>query len=135
MPGRFKDRPRLPFAGMRLGAALLVMALLGVGGCGRPAGEPGAPAETEAVNTAPAGAPAPGTYEDTGLPQRFELDGKQWEVQQDIEVPANSFEQGSEKVDGKPVYHEPGAQPPYNNIYLKVEGQDRFLQYAPARGE
>jgi hypothetical protein len=111
--------------------------LLAAGGCGQPreGGEVSPPGGAPSGSTAGSGPMSmEGTYEDTGLPKRIQLDGKTWEIMQDIDAPSGSYEKGSEQVDGKPVYHERNTAPPYANIYLKVEGKDRFLQYAPLKG-
>jgi hypothetical protein len=122
-------------------AALLAALLFLASGCGQPkggsdtTGSSGANAPssgTDSSSSTPFS--TEGTHEDTGLPKRFEWKGKIWEIQQDIDAPAGSYEKGSEQVDGKPVYHDPGATAPYPAIYLKVEGKDRYLQYAPTGG-
>jgi hypothetical protein len=108
---------------------LLAAALFGVAGCGQPSGESGGPG-----GSASAPMSMEGTYDDTGLPKQFEHGGKKWEIQQDIDAPEGSYEKGAEQVDGKPLYHDLRAEPPYPLLYLRVEGKDRYLQYAPAGG-
>lgn len=131
--------PIRPVAGA-LSALLLGALLLGAPGCGRPSGEEGAsPATNSTAPNANPNAPATslsmsGSYEDTGLPMKFELNGKSWEIQQEIEAPEGSYQKASEQYDGKPLYHDPRATPPYSVIYLRVPKSDRYLQYAPAGG-
>jgi hypothetical protein len=108
-------------------AALLALVLVASAGCGRERGRNG--------NGARGPMSMEGNYEDTGLPKRITFDGKTWEIGQDIDAPAGSYEKGTEQVNGQPVYHDPRAEPPYTTIYLRVPGKDRFLQYVPAGGK
>jgi hypothetical protein len=128
-----QTRPAMTLLLPSIGLALLLAA----GGCGQPreGGDASPPGGTPSGSTS-VGRPMSmeGSHEDTDLPKRFQLDGKTWEIMQDIDAPAGTYEKGSEQVDGKPVYHDRDAAPPYTNIYLKVEGKDRFLQYAPLKG-
>lgn len=134
---------RLPSAGRVVGISLLTLLL--VAGCGRPQGESDTSGgESSAASNQPTAGTGSGssgpmsmesTYEETGLPKRFTLDGKTWEIMQDIDAPANHFVKGTKQADGKPLYHDRDATPPYTALYLRVGEQDRFLQYSPKEAQ
>jgi hypothetical protein len=78
--------------------------------------------------------PAGATYRETGLPRQLIYAGRVWQA---VEVKSGQesdlrLARSDEKIDGRALLHERQDDPPYERVYLKVEGrEERFVAYEP----
>lgn len=77
--------------------------------------------------------PAAGTFEQTGLPNHLNYQGKEWTAIELIEgLPSGLVAADAQKAKGLTVYHDNNAEPPYSQVYVKVPGQtDQYVRYMP----